>query len=204
MNENQSLGKQKKIMISVKTFLENPTCSINEIAEIIKNTYGLNISTSSVQRYLKEETMIIQLFDSETYQRIRDLLAKNKLTGQQKGGLNSFENNEVVKDKNGKFIGVKKTTKSNRLGKKCNDTLIFANMILSNPDMSLQKIADFYNEFYPSGDIVTKDYVYDCISNKSSYMILAEELYAKITEILEQRNPFLDEQDLNEENKSKK
>lgn len=176
------MNKEKNILNVVKIFLENPKLTIKEISEIT------GISSSSVQRYLNDP-IIKEIFNDETFEKIHDLLNQNKLTARRKGGINSFQNNEPIKDQNGRFIAVKKATNNCRLEKKCNDILIFANIFLRNSNLSLQQIADFYNENYnlDYNKPVTRDYVYDCLNSKDSYELLANDLYEVISKQLKER-----------------
>lgn len=173
--------KEKKICIVVKAFLENPNYTNEELSALT------GISSSSVQRYLNNP-IIKELFNEETFNKIRELIDSNIVNARKKGGINYFKNNEAKKDDEGKFVGSEKSTNTNRLEKKCNDILIFSNMFLQNPNLTLQQIADFYNENYPyKVQDVTRDYVYDCLSSKESYNLLADNLYDVISKQLEER-----------------
>lgn len=173
--------KEKKIFITVKTFLEYPNFTNEELAKLT------GFSSSSVQRYLNDP-IIKELFSEETFNKIKELLSNNIKDARRKGGINSFQNNEPVKESNGYFNGNKKSTQTNRLEKKCNDILIFANIFLQNPNLTLEQIADFYNKYYSDKTCdVTRDYVYDCLSSKASYSLLADNLYEVISSQLEER-----------------
>lgn len=173
--------KEKKICIVVKAFLEHPNYTNEELSVLT------GISSSSVQRYLNDPT-IKELFSEDTFNKIRELLDNNTLNARKKGGINYFKNNEALKDDKGKFVGSKKADNPNRLGNKCNDILIFSNIFLQNPNLTLEQIADFYNKYYPyKKQDVTRDYVYDCLSSKESYNLLADNLYEVISKQLEER-----------------
>ena len=173
--------KEKKICITVKTFLEHPNFTNEELAKLT------GFSSSSVQRYLNDP-IIKELFSEETFNKIKELLSNNIKDARRKGGINSFQNNEPVKESNVYFNGNKKATPVNRLEKKCNDILIFANIFLQNPNLTLEQIADFYNKYYSDKTCdVTRDYVYDCLSSKASYSLLADNLYEVISNQLEER-----------------
>ena len=173
--------KEKKICITVKTFLEHPNFTNEELAKLT------GFSSSSVQRYLNDP-IIKELFSEETFNKIKELLSSNIKDARRKGGINSFQNNEPVKESNGYFNGNKKSNQVNRLEKKCNDILIFANIFLQNPNLTLEQIADFYNKYYSDKTCdVTRDYVYDCLSSKASYSLLADNLYEVISSQLEER-----------------
>lgn len=173
--------KEKKICITVKAFLEHPNFTNEELAKLT------GFSSSSVQRYLNDP-IIKEIFSEETFNKIKELLSNNIKDARRKGGINSFQNNEPVKESNGYFNGNKKSTQTNRLEKKCNDILIFANIFLQNPNLTLEQIADFYNKYYSDKTCdVTRDYVYDCLSSKASYSLLADNLYEVISNQLEER-----------------
>ena len=173
--------KEKKICITVKAFLEHPNFTNEELAKLT------GFSSSSVQRYLND-AIIKEIFSEETFNKIKELLSNNIKNARRKGGINSFQNNEPVKESNGYFNGNKKSTQTNRLEKKCNDILIFANIFLQNPNLTLEQIADFYNKYYSDKACdVTRDYVYDCLSSKASYSLLADNLYEVISNQLEER-----------------
>lgn len=173
--------KEKKVYLVVKTFFEHPNCTNKELAELT------GISASSVQRYLNDP-LIKDLFSPETFDQIREILDDNILNARKKGGINCFKNNEVKKNDRGQFMGLEKTNDTNKLEKKCNDILIFANMFLKNPNLTLQQMADLYNQYYPNPDkIVTRDYVYDCLNSKESYDVLSDNLYEVISKQLEER-----------------
>ena len=191
--------KEKKICITVKAFLEHPNSTNEELAKLT------GFSSSSIQRYLNDP-VIKELFNDETFSKIKELLSNNIKDARRKGGINSFQNNEPIKDARrkgginsfqnnepikddaGYFIGNRKSSQTNRLESKCNDILIFANIFLKNPNLSLEQIADFYNNYYSDKSRkVTRDYVYDCLSKKTSYSLLADNLYEVISSQLEER-----------------
>ena len=175
------MDKEKKICITVKAFLEHPNFTNEELSKLT------GFSSSSVQRYLNDP-IIKELFNDETFSKIKELLSNNIKDARRRGGINSFQNNEPIKDDAGYFIGNKKSIQTNRLESKCNDILIFANIFLKNPNLSLEQIADFYNNYYSDKSRkVTRDYVYDCLSKKTSYSLLADNLYEVISSQLEER-----------------
>lgn len=90
-------------------FLANPTASNKEIAEALK------LTPSSVQRFLGACTNIEtgttytfimrELFTQEQIVQIAMQIQINILKSRQKGGLISQQNNDYIKDENGKFQG---------------------------------------------------------------------------------------------------
>ena len=66
-NKDDMKEKEKKICSVAKAFLENPSLSIAEIAEMT------SMSTSSVQRYLNDP-IIIKMFNEQIFYRISKML----------------------------------------------------------------------------------------------------------------------------------
>lgn len=177
------MDQDKKICLTVKCFLEHPTFSAQQLSEL---TELKGISRSSIQRYLKSE-LINDMFGEDIYQKIQELLKLNHLSAQKKGGINSFLNNQSVKDRNGQFMGSTKNVNNKKLEIKCKHILSFANIFITYPGMSLQEIADFYNKTNPDYEMVTRDYVYDCLSSKNKYDVLSEQVWEQIESQLKSR-----------------
>lgn len=64
------------------------------------------ISSSSIQRYLKEDSKMF--VDSKKYNEITMWLNRAKAEGLSRGGISSQSNNEFIKDEVGKFCGSRK------------------------------------------------------------------------------------------------
>lgn len=94
---NNKLSKQEKINIVLNNYYK--VSNIRELSELV------NISTSSIQRYLKEAKDYVS--ESE-YQRIKLWLQNAKSEGLSRGGINSQLNNGYTKDEEGKFNGNKR------------------------------------------------------------------------------------------------
>lgn len=167
----------------VKTFLENSNLTLEELS---KKPEFKGLSSSSIQRYLKDP-LIIELFDQATYEKIQKELLESKMDGHRKGGLHYFENNKPVKDEFGQFQGSIKSLEPSRIETKIKHILAFANVFLNNPEMSLQDIADFFNEASEGKYHFTKAYVYDCLSSKDIYDVLERDKWEKIAFQLEER-----------------
>lgn len=177
------MNKDKKICLVVKCFLKNPTFSAQQLS-MLPELEGF--SRSSIQRYLKDP-LINEMFDEDTYNKIQELLKLNHLSAQKKGGITSFLNNQSIKDGNGKFMGSVRHLNNRKLEVKCKHILSFANIFLAYPEMSLQEIADFYNKSNSDNEMVTRDYVYDCLKSKKQYDVLSEQIWAQIETQLENR-----------------
>jgi len=177
------MKKEEKICLVVKAFLEHPNYTMTQLAEL-QELKG--ISKSSIQRYLNDP-LIINLLGIETYNQIQTLLKKNLLGAKQKGGINSFKNNEQVKDEKGRFVTSIKNDDPSKVERKIRHILTFSEIFLNHLSMTLQEIADFYNKTNTYGEVVTRDYVYDCLTNRQTYGVLSDSICNQISTQLEQR-----------------
>lgn len=100
MNREQSIKKQENIKKVIEYF-DNHGGTIDEIAS------NLNMSTSSVQRYLNDE-LVSNLTSKEDALRIKEYLKSMKKAGNKLGGINYSINNEAIKDELGHFKGSKR------------------------------------------------------------------------------------------------
>ena len=177
------MNKEDKIYLVVETFLKHPNLTIEELSllpEIEK------ISKSSIGRYLNDP-LVATLFGKDTYEEIKNILALKKLESRKKGGMKSFQNNQALKAPNGKFIGVKRAGDQDNIKRKIKHILIFTQILLEHPELSLQEIADYYNKTNNDKEKVTRDYVYDCLSEHTKYHIFSDEIATTIDEILVNR-----------------
>ena len=177
------MNKEDKIYLVVETFLKHPNLTIEELSllpEIEK------ISKSSIGRYLNDP-LVATLFGKDTYEEIKNILALKKLESRKKGGMKSFQNNQALKASNGKFIGVKRASDQDNIKRKIKHILIFTQILLEHPELSLQEIADYYNKTNNDKEKVTRDYVYDCLSEHTKYHIFSDEIATTIDEILVNR-----------------
>ncbi len=177
------MNKEDKIYLVVETFLKHPNLTIEELSllpEIEK------ISKSSIGRYLNDP-LVATLFGKDTYEEIKNILALKKLESRKKGGMKSFQNNQALKAPNGKFIGVKRASDQDNIKRKIKHILIFTQILLEHPELSLQEIADYYNKTNNDKEKVTRDYVYDCLSEHTKYHIFSDEIATTIDEILVNR-----------------
>jgi len=104
-----TLTKREKIEIVAEYFVKHGGSMI-EVSEALKKE-NINISKSSVQRYLNEKNQIIQSFNEETFKKIQDRLKQQKADGVKRGGINFALNNDYIKDKVGYFDGSKPKTR---------------------------------------------------------------------------------------------
>lgn len=148
---NEELERKKRIVIAY--ILEHPYAYISEISE------KTGIPKSSVQRYLEKAKDRIILKTGLT---IGEQLKLNKLRGQKKGGITSFQNNDSIKDASGKFIGVTKTQSKDKELQKQKDILFITTYYLSKGQISLQDLTNELSEIFD----YTKDYIYDCLTDQ--------------------------------------
>ena len=102
LSQKQEKEKLRKILLTVKSFLESDYQSIEGLAKEI------GISSSSIQRYLNEKEIIINYFGEAVYNLVQEKLSINKEAGNFKGGFNFALNNISTKDNSGKFTGSKR------------------------------------------------------------------------------------------------
>ncbi len=177
------MHKEEKICLAVNAFLKHTNLTISELSQLPELK---SLSRSSIQRYLNDPQVAI-LFGDDVAQNIKDILKLKGMEGRKKGGLISFQNNTAMKDENGRFIGSKKAETGDNINRKIKHILIFTQLFLENPNASLQEIADMYNKAQPDGEKVTRAYVYDCLSEHTTYNIFSDEITALIASQLEQR-----------------
>lgn len=99
LSEEQRKLKIKKIIFTVQSFLESDCYNLEELSNQI------NISSSSIQRYLKEKQIIEEYFGEDIYEIVREKIEFNKREGLSKGGTNFVNYNISTKDEFGKFTG---------------------------------------------------------------------------------------------------
>ena len=98
--EKNIIEKENCILMSAKLFLENDYF-IKDIAMI------LGKSTSTIQRYLNDPYIEFEL-GSDIKLKIKEKLQSKKEEGNLLGGIISTINNESLKDREGKFTGMKR------------------------------------------------------------------------------------------------
>lgn len=171
VNENEK--------IAVLYFIEHPTAYISEISE------QTGISKSSIQRYLKKNGELFTV-DGKT---ISEQLLDNMRRGQHKGGIQSFKNNDFIKDDKGHFIGNAPTkTEEDKELKKREDIKRICTYYLSNKNLTLDDLAATFFELFG----YTRDYVYDCLLDPRVLTIMGEDKAKEIEKTLEyNQNSFL-------------
>ena len=121
---------------------------------------------------------------------IKEQLAINKNTGKVKGGLNSFKNNDVIKDENGKFVGsTKSVNPGDKEEEKLNDIKLICTFYLEKPTFTIKEISNYFCDL----NMYTEDYVYDCLTNSRVANVMGKEAAKKIREQLE-RNRYRSEE----------
>lgn len=174
---NMLKESQIKEEIIIKFFMENPTFFISEISREI------SIPKSTIQRYLKKNENLLIESENRT---IKEQLAINKNTGKVKGGLNSFKNNDVIKDENGKFVGsTKSVNPGDKEEEKLNDIKLICTFYLEKPTFTIKEISNYFCDL----NMYIEDYVYDCLTNSRVANVMGKEAAKKIREQLE-RNRY--------------
>lgn len=99
LNKNvRNMTKEEKIKYAIDNYYK-----FKNIDDFSKYS---GISSSSIQRYLKEDSKMF--VDSKKYNEITMWLNRAKAEGLSRGGINSQNNNEFIKDEVGKFCGSRK------------------------------------------------------------------------------------------------
>ncbi len=98
--------QQEEKAVKIKYVLEEFRKYKNEIINLKELSNLTSISTSSLQRYLKED--MLRYVSKEEYQEIELWLQNAKKDGLSRGGTNSQINNSYTKDEIGRFNGNKR------------------------------------------------------------------------------------------------
>lgn len=101
--EQEQLIKERVKLVVEALFISNVN-SINELAN------KLRIPSSTIQRDLNNKELINEIFGTKSNMNelISQKLQEFKLQGFSRGGINSTNNNEYLRDEYGHFSGVKK------------------------------------------------------------------------------------------------
>lgn len=169
-------NEKEKLVVSY--FVNHPESFISEVS------LQTGVSKSSVQRYLKKHGNIL-ISEGKT---INDQLTENRKRGQYQGGIQSFKNNDCLKDKNGRFIGSTPTVSTDdKEVKKREDIKIICTYYLNHKSFTLDEVASAFHELFG----YTSDYVYDCLLDSRVVSVMGEEKAKEIDENLEHnRNSF--------------
>ncbi len=145
------MNTEEKKRLVVNYFLQNPYASINEISEYT------NVPKSSCQRYLTSQTCS-NILIPKTGKKISEQLYENRIKGNRKGGLTTFNNYHSTKDSSGNFSGLVKGNKDAEAIKR-NDIIYIVTYFSNNPYSTLKEISDYFENRY------TVDYIYDCLTD---------------------------------------
>lgn len=163
------VNKKEKIVVSY--FVNHPDAYISEIS------VQTGIPKSSVQRYLKKHGNVL-LADGKT---INAQLAENRKKGQYQGGVQSFKNNDFIKDEHGHFVGsVSTVTSIDKEAKKREDIKRICTYYLNNKSLTLDEVSSVFSELFG----YTRDYVYDCLLDSRVSSVMGEEKSREIEESL--------------------
>ena len=160
---HEEIERKKRLVLSY--LQDHPTAYIGEISD------ATGIPKSTVQRYLEgfKDRIILK-----TNLTVKEQLKLNKLRGQRKGGITSFENNDTVKDERGRFTGSIKSTSEDKELQKQKDILVIGTYYLYRKQISLQEVADELTKIGTYGTF-TKDYVYDCLTDQRLSGLMGED-----------------------------
>lgn len=157
---NDIVNKKEKIVVSY--FVNHPEAYISEIS------VQTGIPKSSVQRYLKKHGNVL-LADGKT---INAQLVENRKKGQYQGGVQSFKNNDFIKDEHGHFVGsVSTVTSIDKEAKKLEDIKRICTYYLNNKSLTLDEVSSAFSELFG----YTRDYVYDCLLDSRVSSVMGEE-----------------------------
>ncbi len=92
----------EKVSRVLKVAMEFLSSDYDNLSSLSKK---VNISSSSVQRYLNNKRIIIDYLGEDVYELIQDKLRRNKERGNSRGGINTLKNYTFVKGESGKFKG---------------------------------------------------------------------------------------------------
>ena len=156
--------KLRKIVKAVAAFI-----ATDYKATILDLVTITGLSKSSIQRYLNEEKIISELFNTEIANKVKQGLENNKVNARIKGGLNSYRNNIAVKDYDGKFIGtIPHKTEEDKVEVKNEHIIKLARIYLSEKNTSLAILANVTK--------LSEDYIYDCLTSKRVATLLGEDV----------------------------
>lgn len=151
----------------VDYFCKNPESTILQVSS------ATEISKSSVQRCLnKPDISNIEIPGLNCT--IKEQLQKNLLKGRQKGGRNTFNTHDSIKDEHGHFIGLKPTTSSDKENIKKEDIKILVGFFSHHPFYTLDQIAIELDNKY------TSDYIYNCLTDPRVKEIFGEVIASAI------------------------
>lgn len=167
---NEDSREKEKLIINY--FFENPNTYISEMSK------DINIPKSTIQRYLsKNKDKIIPGLGVT----IGVQLERNKNSGQRKGGINSFKNNDATKDSSGRFTGsIRTTSLVDKEEKMKSDIYKIYMLLIKNPTKTLNELVQELSD----AEIYSRDYVYDCLTDKRINEIIGFEAATKVKEIL--------------------
>ena len=179
MSKLSAKQSEKEIKV-LEYFYSHPNVYMREMSREI------HIPRATIQRYLQKNSNTKIPGTNIT---IRQQLEINKSRGNREGGIESFKSNDSTKDNKGRFTGSKKTTftEDKELLKK-EDIKRICTFFINHKDKTLDELA---SELYDVG-LYTRDYIYDCLTDKRIKNLLGEETFDEIRNILDSnRKSFL-------------
>ena len=179
MSKLSAKQSEKEIKV-LEYFYSHPNVYMREMSREI------HIPRATIQRYLQKNSNTKIPGTNIT---IRQQLEINKSRGNREGGIESFKSNDSTKDNKGRFTGSKKTTfTEDKEQLKKEDIKRICTFFINHKDKTLDELA---SELYDVG-LYTRDYIYDCLTDKRIKNLLGEETFDEIRNILDSnRKSFL-------------
>ncbi len=104
ISENQKEKIYKRVAMTIELFMENDGEISDEALAQLLAFQNIKSSSSTVGRDLTSD-YAVDLIGKEKVAKIKQMREKNKLKGNQKGGLNYALNNDFEKNETGQFKG---------------------------------------------------------------------------------------------------
>lgn len=162
------MKKETKICLTVKAFLEHPNYPMTKLAQL-PELASIRISRTTILKYLKDP-LIIKLFGGKTYDEIQVLLKRNRQNFRKLTQDELEKRRSEIKETVVRPIKSKEQIRMNHI-------YTFTCIHLKYPNMSFETIADFYNENNNQGEIVTEDYIRECLATKSNSNFFADNIW---------------------------
>lgn len=179
MSKLSAKQSEKEIKV-LEYFYSHPNVYMREMSREI------HIPRATIQRYLQKNSNTKIPGTNIT---IRQQLEINKSRGNREGGIESFKSNDSTKDNKGRFTGSKKTTfTEDKEQLKKEDIKRICTFFINHKDKTLDELASELSE----AGLYTRDYIYDCLTDKRIKNLLGEETFDEIRNILDSnRKSFL-------------
>lgn len=175
-----SVEQSEKEIKILEYFYSHPNVYMREMSREI------HIPRATIQRYLQKNS---NKKIPGTNITIRQQIELNKSRGNREGGIKSFKLNDSTKDSKGRFTGSKKTIFiKDKEQVKEEDIKRICTFFITHQDKTLDDLASELSDV----GLYTRDYIYDCLTDKRIKNLLGEESFEEIRNILDSnRRSFL-------------